>query len=107
MLRRQVGSVFAERENQQYPEIEVAENQKVISTGPYAVVRHPLYSGALIVMFGIPLALGSWWGILVNVPMLAAIIWRLLDEERFLVGKLPGYAEYLESVRFRLAPLIW
>lgn len=87
--------------------IEVAENQKVISTGPYAVVRHPLYSGALIVMFGIPLALGSWWGILVNVPMVAAIIWRLLDEERFLVGKLPGYAEYLESVRFRLAPLIW
>jgi protein-S-isoprenylcysteine O-methyltransferase Ste14 len=87
--------------------IEVAENQKVISTGPYAVVRHPLYSGALIMLFGIPLALGSWWGMLVNVPMLVGIIWRLLDEERFLVGKLPGYAEYLESVRYRLAPFIW
>ena len=87
--------------------IEVAEDQKVISTGPYAVVRHPLYSGALIMLFGIPLALGSWWGMLVNIPMLAAVIWRLLDEERFLVGKLPGYAEYLESVRYRLAPFVW
>ncbi len=87
--------------------IEVVENQKVISSGPYAVVRHPLYSGALIVMFGIPLALGSWWGMLVNLGMLAAVVWRLLDEERFLVGKLPGYAEYLESVRYRLAPFVW
>ena len=87
--------------------IEVAENQKVISTGPYAVVRHPFYSGALIMLFGIPLALGSWWGMLVNLPLLAAIIWRLLDEERFLVEKLGGYAEYRESVRYRLAPFVW
>ena len=87
--------------------IEVAENQKVISTGPYAVVRHPMYSGGLILLFGIPLALGSWWGLLVNLPMTAAVIWRLLDEERFLVGKLPGYAEYRESVRRRLIPLVW
>ena len=87
--------------------IEVAENQKVISTGPYAVVRHPLYSGGLIMLFGIPLALGSWWGMLVNLAMVAAIIWRLLDEERFLVEKLAGYAEYRKSVRYRLAPLLW
>ena len=87
--------------------IEVAEDQRVISTGPYAVVRHPMYSGGLIMLFGIPLGLGSWWGMLVNMPMLAAVIWRLLDEERFLVGKLPGYAEYLESVRYRLAPFVW
>jgi protein-S-isoprenylcysteine O-methyltransferase Ste14 len=53
------------------------------------------------------LALGSWWGMLVNVLMVAAIIWRLLDEETFLVGKLPGYVNYLESVRYRLAPFVW
>jgi protein-S-isoprenylcysteine O-methyltransferase Ste14 len=87
--------------------IEVAEGQKVISTGPYAMVRHPLYAGALIMLFGIPLALGSWWGMLVNVPLTAAIIWRLLDEERFLVANLGGYAEYRQSVKYRLAPLVW
>jgi protein-S-isoprenylcysteine O-methyltransferase Ste14 len=87
--------------------IEVAEDQKVISTGPYAIVRHPLYLGGLIMLFGIPPALGSWWGMLVNLPLLAAIIWRLLDEERFLVEKLTGYAEYRESVRYRLVPFVW
>ncbi len=87
--------------------IEVAEQQKVISNGPYALVRHPMYSGALIMLFGIPLALGSWWGMLVNVPMLAAIVWRLLDEEKLLVEKLPGYVEYRETVRYRLAPYVW
>jgi protein-S-isoprenylcysteine O-methyltransferase Ste14 len=87
--------------------IEVAEEQKVISTGPYSLVRHPLYSGALIILFGIPLALGSWWGLLVNVPLVAGIIWRLLDEERFLLRNLPGYAEYRGTVKYRLVPLMW
>lgn len=87
--------------------IEVAEEQKVISTGPYARVRHPLYSGALIMLFGIPLALGSWWGMLVNVPLTAAVVWRLLDEEQFLLRELPGYTEYRERVRCRLVPHIW
>jgi protein-S-isoprenylcysteine O-methyltransferase Ste14 len=87
--------------------IEVAEDHRVISTGPYALVRHPMYVGGLIMLYGIPLALGSWWGILVNVPMTAAIIWRLLDEERFLGEKLAGYAEYREKVKFRLVPLVW
>lgn len=87
--------------------IEVAEDQTVISTGPYAVVRHPMYVGGLVMLYGIPLALGSWWGVLVNVPMTVAIVWRLLDEERFLVKNLKGYAEYRERVRFRLIPLMW
>jgi protein-S-isoprenylcysteine O-methyltransferase Ste14 len=87
--------------------IEVAQDQKVVSTGPYAIVRHPLYSGALIMLFGIPLALGSWWGILVNVLLTAAIIWRLLDEERFLAANLNGYAAYTQAVRYRLVPLVW
>jgi protein-S-isoprenylcysteine O-methyltransferase Ste14 len=87
--------------------IEVAEDQRVISTGPYAIVRHPLYSGALIMLFGIPLALGSWWGMLINVPLTVAIIWRLLDEERFLGEHLAGYADYKEEVHYRLVPSVW
>ena len=79
----------------------------MISTGPYAVVRHPMYVGGLILLYGIPLALGSWWGMLVNIPMTMAVIWRLLDEERFLVANLPGYAEYRDKVKYRLAPLVW
>jgi len=87
--------------------IEVAEDQKVISTGPYALVRHPMYVGGLIMLFGIPLALGSWWGMLVNIPMTAAVLWRLLDEERFLLEKLSGYAVYREAVKYRLVPFLW
>jgi protein-S-isoprenylcysteine O-methyltransferase Ste14 len=87
--------------------IEVAENQKVISTGPYALVRHPMYTGGLIMLYGIPVALGSWWGMLVNVPMTAAIVWRLSDEERFLLRNLPGYAEYRGTMKYRLVPLLW
>jgi protein-S-isoprenylcysteine O-methyltransferase Ste14 len=87
--------------------IEVADDQKVISTGPYGLVRHPMYVGGLVMLYGIPLALGSWWGMLINVPMTAAIVWRLLDEERFLSEKLAGYGEYREKVRYRLVPLVW
>jgi len=87
--------------------IEVAEDQRVITTGPYAAVRHPMYSGALIMLFGIPLTLGSWWGTLVNVPLIAAIIWRLLDEEGFLTEHLAGYSDYKERVRDRLVPFVW
>ena len=87
--------------------IEVAPEQKVISTGPYAVVRHPMYSGALLMLFGIPLALGSWWGELANVVMTAAIVWRLLDEERFLSANLPRLSGIPNKVKYRLVPLVW
>ncbi len=87
--------------------IEVAEDQRVISTGPYAIVRHPMYAGGLIMLLGIPLALGSWWGMLINILMIAALIWRLLDEERFLTERLPGYREYLRAVKYRLVPWLW
>ncbi len=87
--------------------IQVAEGQKVISTGPYAVVRHPMYAGALCMLAAVPLALGSWWGLLVLALFLPALIWRLLDEERFLVKNLPGYAEYRSRVKYRLLPLLW
>jgi protein-S-isoprenylcysteine O-methyltransferase Ste14 len=86
--------------------IQVAEGQKVISTGPYAIVRHPMYSWALAMSLGIPLALGSWWGLMMLVPAVAGIVWRLLDEERFLAENLPGYRDYMSRVRYRLVPLV-
>ena len=87
--------------------IELAPDHKVISTGPYALVRHPMYAGALVMLLGIPIALGSWWGLLVIVAMTPALIWRLFDEEEFLVRNLPGYGEYQRQVRFRLIPQVW
>jgi len=87
--------------------IEVAEDQKVISTGPYARVRHPMYAGALVMLLGMPIALGSWWGVLVLAAILPALIWRMFDEEKFLSENLPGYIEYREKVRYRLLPGIW
>jgi protein-S-isoprenylcysteine O-methyltransferase Ste14 len=66
-----------------------------------------MYSGALILLLGVPLALGSWWGLLTIVPMTGVIIWRLLGEEKFLSNKLAGYADYRDRVRYRLAPLVW
>ncbi|MGC1463197.1 MAG: isoprenylcysteine carboxylmethyltransferase family protein, partial [Terracidiphilus sp.] len=87
--------------------IEVAPNQRVISTGPYAWVRHPMYAGALVMLFGTPVALGSWWGMLMSIPMTLVIVLRLLDEEKFLQRSLPGYTEYCGKVKFHLAPHIW
>ena len=87
--------------------IEVASDQIVISTGPYAIVRHPMYSGAFVMLIGVPLALGSWWGLLTVVPMIVVIVARLLDEEKFLVKNLEGYAEYRGKVRWRLVPFVW
>lgn len=87
--------------------IAVSSDQKVVSTGPYAIVRHPMYSGALVMLLGTPLALGSWWGLLMFIPMTLIIAWRARDEERFLDKKLCGYEEYCRRVRYRLAPLVW
>jgi protein-S-isoprenylcysteine O-methyltransferase Ste14 len=87
--------------------IEVAPGQTIITTGPYALVRHPMYIGAIILLVGIPLALGSWWGLLAVVPITAVVVWRLLDEERFLAKNLPGYPDYRNKVKYRLVPLIW
>ncbi len=87
--------------------IEIAENQSVISTGPYAVVRHPMYSGVLLMLLFTPPALGSFWGLIAFILILIVIILRLLDEENFLFVKLPGYAEYCQKTRFRLIPFLW
>ncbi len=87
--------------------ITVAPDQRLVWTGPYAIVRHPMYSGALIMLFGTPLALGSWWALLMFIPMALAILWRARDEERFLMANLPGYEEYCQIVRYRLVPRVW
>lgn len=87
--------------------IEVAENQKVISTGPYAIVRHPMYASASLYLLGTPLALGSYWGLVPIVAMMPFLIWRLLDEERFLARNLSGYIEYQKQVPHRVVPFVW
>ena len=87
--------------------IEVAEQQRVISTGPYSFVRHPMYSGALIMLLGTPLALASWWGFIPLIFLAAVIAVRLLDEEKFLLANLSGYAQYAARVKYRLMPFVW
>jgi protein-S-isoprenylcysteine O-methyltransferase Ste14 len=87
--------------------IEVTSEQRVIDSGPYAVVRHPMYAGALVLVAGIPLALGSLVGLATLPPFAAVIVWRLLDEERFLVDRLPGYSAYRQRTRWRLIPHVW
>ena len=87
--------------------IEVAAGQKVVATGPYAVVRHPMYASGSLYTLGTPLALGSYWGFLALAAMAPFLLWRLLDEERILTRDLPGYAEYRQRVRHRLVPMVW
>jgi|SRR5215831_4137007 len=87
--------------------VRVEQNQPVISTGPYAVVRHPMYAAAVLTAICMPLALGSYWGLLLMVLFIPLLAWRLLDEERVLRRDLPGYAAYCERVRYRLVPFIW
>ncbi len=108
MLLGWVGIFFVFRENSfSSSTIELAAGQRVISTGPYALIRHPMYAAALVMLLGIPISLGSWWGVLIVIAILPALIWRLLDEERFLASNLPGYAEYQSRVRDRLLPGVW
>ena len=87
--------------------IQVASGQTVISTGPYGVVRHPMYAAAVVMLLGIPVSLGSWWGILVLAAILPALAWRLVDEERVLLRDLGGYADYRRKVPWRLIPHLW
>lgn len=87
--------------------VDVVAEQKVISTGPYAIVRHPMYASALLYLLGTPLALGSYWGFVPIVALIPLLIWRIVDEERVLRERLPGYGEYRQTVRYRLVPGIW
>ncbi len=85
----------------------IYEGHKVISTGPYAFVRHPNYAGDLTLVLGAPLALGSWWALLIVVLMIPAMVWMIFDEEKFLKVNLPGYVEYTQKVHYHLLPYVW
>jgi protein-S-isoprenylcysteine O-methyltransferase Ste14 len=87
--------------------IRVEEDQQVASTGPYAWVRHPMYAGALVLIGGTPLALGSWWGLLVVPVLVLALAFRIRNEEQVLARSLPGYTAYQQQVRYRLIPFVW
>jgi protein-S-isoprenylcysteine O-methyltransferase Ste14 len=87
--------------------VEVAKDQKLISTGPYAIVRNPMYSCAAIYFIGLSLALGSYWGLIASALAILGLVWRLFDEEKFLVQNLPGYSEYCIKVRWHLIPGIF
>jgi protein-S-isoprenylcysteine O-methyltransferase Ste14 len=87
--------------------VTVEASQKVVSTGLYGLVRHPMYMGAMIMIAGIPLALDSWWGLAVLIPYLFGVAFRIRDEERMLTNELNGYREYTQKVHHRLVPHVW
>ena len=87
--------------------ITVEADQPVVSTGLYGLVRHPMYVGALIMMVGMPLALGSYWGLLTMIPGTLVFVARITDEEKALRQELHGYVEYTEKVHYRLVPGVW
>jgi protein-S-isoprenylcysteine O-methyltransferase Ste14 len=87
--------------------IEIAEDQRVVDSGLYALVRHPMYAGALVMFIGLPLALGSWWGLVPATAIVPILAWRLGREEQFLLAELAGYEDYRSRVRARLVPYLW
>ncbi|HTW49248.1 MAG TPA: isoprenylcysteine carboxylmethyltransferase family protein [Acidobacteriaceae bacterium] len=87
--------------------IELEKDQRVVSTGPYGIVRHPMYSGIVAIMAGMPIGLGSVAALAASAIMIAMLIIRLLDEEKLLRAELPGYAEYCARVKWRLAPGVY
>jgi protein-S-isoprenylcysteine O-methyltransferase Ste14 len=87
--------------------IEVSDTQKVITSGPYRVVRHPMYAGALLLLIVTPLALGSWVALPFSLPLILVIAVRLYAEETFLAKNLTGYSEYCQKVRYHLVPYAW
>lgn len=87
--------------------VEIRQDQKVISTGPYAIVRNPMYASAAVYFIGMSLALGSYWALAPSFLTILGLVWRLFDEEKFLTQNLPGYAEYCAKVRWHLLPGIF
>jgi protein-S-isoprenylcysteine O-methyltransferase Ste14 len=87
--------------------ITVESGQTLVSTGLYGLVRHPMYSGSVIMMVGVPLALDSYWGLVFVIPALVALALRIRDEEELLQQQLSGYSEYEQQVHYRLVPFVW
>jgi protein-S-isoprenylcysteine O-methyltransferase Ste14 len=89
------------------PVVKIQEGQRVIDTGPYAIVRHPMYASALLLLIGLPLLLGSWIGLALSVVFIIGIAWRAVHEEHALRAELQGYADYAARVRYRFIPGVW
>lgn len=87
--------------------VTVESGQQLVSTGVYGIVRHPMYLGNVVLMVGIPLALGSFWGLVFLLPGLLVLTVRIRDEEKVLIEELAGYPEYTQQVHYRLLPYVW
>lgn len=87
--------------------IETYAGQRVIATGPYAIIRHPMYACALVLYVATPVALGSWYGVIPALAFIPVFVARILNEEQVLLRDLPGYEEYRLRVRYRLVPFAW
>ena len=87
--------------------VEVREGQKVVDTGLYGIVRHPMYAVTVWLFLSIPVVLGSWWACLCFLPYVALIVIRIINEEKLLSSELEGYEEYKKRVKYRLLPFIW
>ena len=88
--------------------IEISKEQKIIETGPYKIVRHPMYTGGLIFILFTPLALGSYWALIpFSISTVLPLILRLINEEKLLTANLPGYSEYCQKTKYRIIPFVW
>ena len=87
--------------------IEIADGQKVVSTGLYGIVRHPMYTATIGMFLSMPIIMGSWWAFIVMIPYIPIIMTRIKDEEILLTEELEGYSEYKEKVKWKLIPYIW
>jgi len=101
--------ILAGRENRHATAIiQVNRDQKIIDTGPYKIVRHPMYTGGLIFMLFTPLALGSYWAMIpFSVCTITALVLRIVNEEKLLIAKFPAYSDYCRKTKYRLIPFIW
>jgi protein-S-isoprenylcysteine O-methyltransferase Ste14 len=102
-----IAMLVVQQNNYAAATITVEAEQELVSTGLYGFVRHPMYFGAVIMMVGIPLALDSYWGLVVIAPGLVLLAFRIVDEEKLLRQELAGYGEYTDKVRRRLVPYVW
>ena len=87
--------------------VEVEDQQQVISSGPYSLVRHPMYLAVGVMYLVSPLALGSWWALIPAAAILPVLVFRTLNEEKVLQRDLPGYTDYMQRVRYRIIPAVW
>ena len=102
-----IGSLVVLQNSYAAANITVEVDQKVVSTGLYAFVRHPMYMGSLIMLVGFPLALGSYWGLVFIIPSAIVLVLRVFDEEKVLTQELAGYPDYTQQVHYRLVPGMW